>query len=79
MAKGRTAKHKRTYAYKGWKTNTEDGQFLTRLFKSGQLSPAAMPSLIRECHPQFRKYKYDSFSAGVRRLKASLALNTRSK
>jgi len=70
---------KKTYAYKGWKQDSVDGRYLVKLFKSGKLTPAAMPSLIRELHPRFRLYKYDSFSSGLRRLKAKLGLNTRSK
>jgi len=70
-------KSKKTYCYKGFKQNSKDGQYLKKLFATGELSPAAMPSLIKERYPQFRIYKTDSFSGGVRRLKAKLALNTR--
>jgi len=63
--------------WKGWRLNTPDGNFLTKLFETGQLSPAAMPAWIKEHYPQFKKYKKDSFSSGVRRLKSNLGLNTR--
>jgi len=72
-------KRKKPYTYKGWKADSEDGQFLARLFTSGTLSPAAMPSLIKERYPRFKKYKVNAFAAGLRRLKAKLGLNTRSK
>ena len=67
----------RAYAYKGWKAASADGQFLARLFRTGELSPAAMPSLIKERYPRFKKYKTASFAAGLRRLKAKLSLYTR--
>jgi len=63
--------------WKGWRLNTPDGNFLTKLFETGQLSPAAMPAWIKEHYPQFKKYKKESFSSGVRRLKSNLGLNTR--
>ena len=76
MAKRNYVRSK-SYAYKGWKANSRDGQFLERLFRNGDLSPAAMLSLIKERYPQFKKYKVDSFASGLRRLKGKLALNTR--
>ena len=76
-SKSKRKPRKRAYAYKGWKCNSADGQFLARLFRKGELSPAAMPSLIKERYPQFQKYKTESFAAGLRRLKAKLGLNTR--
>jgi len=77
MGKGSKRRIRKKSGWKGWKLKTPDGHFLTKLFKTGKLSPAAMPALIRERYPQFRKYKEDSFSAGVRRLKGKLAVNTR--
>jgi hypothetical protein len=52
---------------------------LEKKFESGELSPAAMPSFIKERYPQFRGFKAGSFRDGVRRMKNKLALNTRSK
>ena len=74
---GKSVYSKRTYCYKGWRQNSKDGQELTRLLMSGELSPAYMPAQIKEKYPPFRKYKKNSFSGGLRRLKAKLGLLTR--
>ena len=71
------ASRKKKSGWKGWKLKTPDGRFLTKLFKTGKLSPAAMPAWIKEHYPQFKKYKKDSFSSGVHCLKSNLGLNTR--
>jgi len=64
-------------SWKGWRLNTPDGHFFTKLFETGQLSPAAMLAWIKEHYPQVKKYKKDSLSSGVRRLMSNLGLNTR--
>ena len=77
----RKAKHKskKTYEYKGFTQTTKEWPILEKMFESGELSPAAMPSFIKERYPQFRGFKAGSFRDGVRRMKNKLALNTRSK
>jgi len=66
-----------TKKVRGWKSNSKDGRFLMKLFKTGKLHPGDPPSHIKELYKQFRKYKPDSFASGLRRLKNKLAINAR--
>ena len=61
----------------GWKVGSKDGKFLTKLFKEKKISPGITPAALKKIHPRFIKYKKDSFSSGLRRLKTKLGVNVR--
>ena len=68
---------KKVYQTKGWKTDSKDGKFLTKLIKSGEITVGMPPAQIKEKWPQFKVYKADPFSSGLRRIRGKLGLLTR--
>ena len=67
----------RKYSYKKWDSNNADGKLLTRILSSGEVSPGSPPAFILESYPVFKKYKYESFTGAVRRIKKNLGLMVR--
>ena len=61
----------------GWKASSNDGKFLSQLLKTKKVSAGITPGALKEMHPRFKKYKTDSFAAGLRRLKTKYGCNVR--
>ena len=62
---------------KGWKQSSRDGLKLIYLLRKGLVSPGVTPTALKEEYPQYRKYKPDALSAGLRRIKAKYSINVR--
>ena len=72
------AKHKKDDSADGtlgFKTNSADGKKLEKLLLSGTISAGCPPRMVADLHPEFKKYKPDSFRSGLRRMKTNLGIN----
>jgi len=61
----------------GFRASRKEGKFLAKLLKTGKVSAGITPGALKELYPQFNKFKNDSFSAGLRRMKTKYGCNVR--
>ena len=61
----------------GWKANSADGKKLEKMLLDGEISPGLPPKVVRELHPEFKKYDAAKFRSGLQRMKMKLGVNVR--
>ena len=61
----------------GFRANSKEGKFLAKLLQTGKVSAGITPGALKELYPQFKKFKNDSFAAGLRRMKTKYGCNVR--
>ena len=61
----------------GFRANSKEGKYLSKLLKNKSVSPGITPGAIKELYPVFYKFKNDSFASGLRRMKTKFGYNIR--
>ena len=62
-----------------WDQKNSDGKYLEHLVKNQSINPSYAPKEVWKAHPEFQKYKLDSFRSALNKLKKQYGTHIREK